>query len=331
MEAARVLEDLARFVVEDRDLSEGFKSIRHELVEIVDRLCGPDRAIHRDVAGDPGTSIEGACESSRASLFAVGVANGSRLAEALRTLEEGAKLGAHADDPKHAKALEGLRYRAYDLVAQLSTRLRSTQSHQWKVCLLLTRALCHHPWQAVLRSAIEGGLDAVQVREKDGTTAQLVAHARAVVAIAQPHGVSVIVNDRVDVALAAGADGVHLGIDDLSISDARAISNRPLLIGATVHDEGEAQRAIEAGADSCGVGAMFTTAVKPAQVPAGPRWMSEFLARWPQIPHLGVGGITPDNVAALAAVGCHGVAVSTCVCASDDPAEIVAALRERLP
>lgn len=335
MEAARVLEDLARFVVEDRDLVAGFKEIRHTLAGVVEGLAGAGRTAHRDVAGDPGTTLQGEREGTRRSLGEVAAANASRLTEALRSIEECAKLGGArgvggAGESPAAK-IESLRYRAYTLCATLALRLAPSEPKQWKVCLLLTRSMCLGPWREVLDVSLAAGLDAVQVREKEGSTAELVAYAREVVALAHARGASVMVNDRVDVALASGADGVHLGIDDLGVCDARAMATRPLIIGATAHNEAQAEAALAAGADLCGVGAMFPSATKPNATVAGPAWIERFVERWPQVPHLAIGGVTVENVRDLVAKGCRGVAVSSAVLGAVDPGEVVSRLREAIP
>ncbi len=326
VEAARVLEDVARFCADNAALTEQYKALRHALVTALAHIPSGLREAHRDLAGDVGTTIEGANEGSRPSLAALASANGSRLTEALRTLEEGSKLLA-AESPIW-QSIESLRYHAYTLNAQLTLRLQSTQSRQWRVCVLLTESLCKHPWREVLASALAAGADCIQIREKEMSSAELVKRTQSVVEHAHMVGASVIVNDRVDVALAAGADGVHLGLGDITVAAARRIAGRSLLIGATAHNAAEAHAAIEAGADSCGVGAMFASRVKPDQPAAGAQWIAEFISRWPAMPHLAIGGITPKNAAQLRAVGCRGVAVSTAVCGADDPGAQVAALRE---
>lgn len=326
VEAARVLEDVARFCADDAVLTEQYKALRHSLATTLAGLPDGLREAHRDLAGDVGTAIEGANEGSRPSLAAIASANGSRLTEALRSLEEGSKLVA--TDRPIWQSIEALRYHAYTLNAHLAQRLQSTQSRQWRVCVLLTESLCKNPWRDVLASALAAGADCIQIREKTMSSAELVARTRIVVEQAHRAGASVIVNDRVDIALAAGADGVHLGLGDITIADARRIAGRSFLIGATAHNAAEARAAIEAGADSCGVGAMFSSSVKPEQIASGVQWITEFVLQWPNVPHLAIGGITPTNASQLRAAGCRGVAVSTCVCGADDPGAQVAALRE---
>jgi thiamine-phosphate pyrophosphorylase len=198
---------------------------------------------------------------------------------------------------------------------------------QRRVCVLLTERLCALPWREALAAALAGGADCIQVREKEMEGGALADRVREVIALARPAGAAVVVNDRADVALACGADGVHVGQGDLSVADVRRIAGTALEVGVSTHSLAEARAAVEAGADSCGVGAMFATALKPGIVPGGTAYLREFLAAFPRVPHLAIGGITPANVAELAACGCRGVAVSGVVCGSRDPASVVRALR----
>jgi thiamine-phosphate pyrophosphorylase len=198
------------------------------------------------------------------------------------------------------------------------------------VCVLLTERLCAHGWRETLAAAIAGGADCIQVREKEMPTRALADRVRAVVDAARPAGVAVVVNDRADVALACGADGVHVGQDDLSVRDVRRMAGDRLLVGVSTHSLEEARAAAEAGADVCGVGAMFATSLKPAIAPGGAAYLREYLAHFARVPHLAIGGVTPANVGELAAAGCRGVAVSSAVCGARDPAAAVRALREAL-
>jgi thiamine-phosphate pyrophosphorylase len=202
----------------------------------------------------------------------------------------------------------------------------ASRARQWRLCLLLTLAQCRLPWETVLAQAISGGVDAVQVREKSLAGRALVAHVRAVRAMCAPRGVAVIVNDRLDVALAAEADGVHLGTDDLPLCDARRIAGGAFLIGASTHSLDEARAAIAAGADHCGVGAMYESSLKPGLAPSGEAYLRAFVQEFPHVPHLAIGGIAPGRVAALARAGCRGVAVSSAICGAPDPAAVARAI-----
>jgi thiamine-phosphate pyrophosphorylase len=203
---------------------------------------------------------------------------------------------------------------------------QAARARQWRLCLLLTEAQCRLPWETVLERAILGGVDAVQVREKHLDARELVARARAVRAICAPRGVATIVNDRLDVALAADADGVHLGTADLPVREARRIAGSALRIGASTHSLEEARAAIDAGADHCGVGAMYESTLKPGLAPSGEAYLRAFVAEFPQVPHLAIGGIAPGRVAALARAGCRGVAVSSAICGAADPAAVARAI-----
>jgi len=315
LEAARVLEDVARFLLDDAEMAGAFKSMRHEVAAALGGASHAGRVGARDVEHDVGVPIEGARESVRRGVADVVRANGSRLGEALRTLEEMLKT---TGDEAWSR-VESLRYRSYSLTAQLLERLRPVTARQWGVCLVLTESLCARPWQEVVDGALAGGVACIQLREKGWTTSALLKRTESLLARAAKFGATVVVNDRIDVAIAAGAHGVHLGQDDLSVCAARKIAGGTLIIGATVHDVSEAGAAVAAGADYCGVGAMFETAVKPERTPAGPAWIRTFVERHPRTPHLAIGGITAANAGELRAAGCRGVAVSSALCRAADP------------
>lgn len=325
-EALRVLEDAARFALDDAALARRFKELRHGLQGALAALPPGWLEANRDTAGDVGRAIEGAHESARAAHREVAAAAGKRLGEALRSIEECLK----TVDPAAARAVEALRYLGYDAERDLLLRMGSAARRQWRVCVLLTQSLCAQPWERVLEQALAGGADCIQVREKEMPARELAARARAVVAAAHAHGASVIVNDRADIALAAGADGVHVGQEDLSVAQVRRIAGMALLVGVSTHSRDEARAAVDAGADYCGVGAIFATGLKPDRAPAGTRAVAAYLAEFACVPHLAIGGITPARVRELAAVGCRGVAVSAAVCGAADPAAAVRALREGL-
>ncbi len=325
-EALRVMEDVARFALDDGVLAAELKTLRHELGKAL--ACLPEGwlEVNRDTAGDVGTDIDAAGEHERAGLVAVATAAGKRLGEALRVIEETAK----TVDSTLARRVEAIRYRAYEAESALQVRLAGGRARQWRVCVVLTESLCTRPWRDVLAAAVDGGAECVQIREKQMEASELRRRADQVIAIARPAGVSVIVNDRIDVALAAAADGVHLGTGDLSLTDARRLAGRTLLLGASTHDLAEARAAVEAGADYCGVGKMFETATKPATTTTGPRVLDAFVRAYPRTPHLAIGGITPANVGQLVEAGARGVAVSRAICAAEHPDRVVAAFRDAL-
>ncbi|MBX3355504.1 MAG: thiamine phosphate synthase [Phycisphaeraceae bacterium] len=336
-EGLRTLEDLVRFSTgASGSLTRRLKALRHALRNAMATLDPLAMAAWRDAAGDPGAPGQGSEDAVTASAergesrgglesptrrhaLDIALAAGSRVGEALRALEEALRAIA----PVVAGRVERLRFEAYELSAKVTLLCGSGSARQWRCCLLLTELLCRRPWREVLHAALRAGADCVQVREKSMADGALLERVREVVRAAQATGAAVIVNDRPDLAVASGCDGVHLGSDDLPIRDARRVVGR-LLIGASTHDLDEAAHAVEAGADYCGVGAMFPTSTRPDRTPTGVPWLKAFLEHHPRVPHLAIGGITPARIAELAAAGCRGVAVSSAICAAEDPGEVTA-------
>jgi thiamine-phosphate pyrophosphorylase len=325
-EAMRVMEDVARFARNDRDLAVDLKGMRHDLRAALDRFPAGWLEANRDAPGDVGATLSTESERRRSGVADIAIAAGKRLGEALRAIEEASKVVA----PDVATVIEAIRYRAYDVDARLRARLGGGRARQWSVCVIITESLCGRPWLEVAGAALAGGAECLQLREKEVEGRALRDRAARLVDLARPVGASVIVNDRADVALAAGADGVHLGQGDLPVDRARAIAGSELLIGVSTHDLPEAADAVAAGADYCGVGTIFGSTVKPANAPAGVDLVRRFVAAHPEVPHLAIGGVTTENVGELAAAGAKGVAVSTAVCAAEDPRGVVERLREAL-
>jgi thiamine-phosphate pyrophosphorylase len=323
-EALRVMEEAARFVLDDAPLCDGIKRLRHDLAAALVRI---DALLpNRDTPGDVGVHIKTASEFSRESVSDVATAAGKRLSEALRAMEEYGK----TIDPAFAAAIESLRYRGYDLERGLDLALGSGKARQWRLCVLISESLCRgRDWRDIARAAIAGGADCLQLREKSLDAGALLSRARELVTLARPHRVSVIINDRPDVALLSGADGVHLGQTDLPCCEARKLVGRQLIIGVSTSRLEEARQAQRDGADYCGVGPMFNTTTKHKDVIVGPAYLRQF-TQWGQLPHLAIGGITPANVADLVAAGARGIAVSSAVCGADDPQRAAAALRAAL-
>jgi thiamine-phosphate pyrophosphorylase len=204
--------------------------------------------------------------------------------------------------------------------------------------VLITESLCRRPWLEVARAAIEGGADCVQLREKEMEDREVLARAKSLVELARSplaHALgscSVIINDRPDIALAAGADGVHLGQGDMPVRAVREIAGAGLIVGVSTSRVEEARAAVRDGADYLGLGPMFATTTKHKPELRGPGYVREVMAdpMLAGVPHLAIGGITPGNVVELAAAGCRGVAVSSAVCGAEDPRAVCAFLKRVL-
>jgi len=195
---------------------------------------------------------------------------------------------------------------------------------QWRLCVLITESLCPSGnWKALAKTVVNAGADCIQLREKSLADRKLLARAKYLVAICRPRNVSVVINDRPDVALLAEADGVHLGQDDMSSSEARKIVGRQLRIGVSTSCLTQARAAVRDGADYCGIGPMFKSATKRQNMIVGTTYVKEYLRSFSHTPHLAIGGITADNVAQLLVAGIRGAAVSSAVCAAADPGTVV--------
>ena len=326
-EGLRTLEDLARFVMDAPETARDLKGVRHEVTAAADRLLGPT-SMARDTAGDVGTTNSTAGELARPGLVAVAEAAGGRVAEGCRSLEEAAKVLDAGG--RIATAIQSARYAAYDLASVVTVALSRGRPSGWRVQVLLTESVCRRPWAEVLEAVIAGGADAIQVREKHLEPTALVDRVRAVIEIARPAGIPVVVNDRADVAVAAAADGVHLGQDDLPVEAARRVVGGLALIGGSAHDLDEARRNHEAGCDYCGMGRFAASTTKPDVVAGGPALVRSMSATFPEWPQLAIGGIGPDNIDQVVAAGGVAIAVCEAACDADDPAAVVADLRNRL-
>lgn len=179
----------------------------------------------------------------------------------------------------------------------------------------------------VAEAALQAGAPAIQLRDKTATPRELYEQARALSEMAARYGALFFVNDRLDVALAANADGVHLGPGDLPIHAARLAAPRPFLIGASTDDPATAKRLEAEGADYIGCGAVFGTSTKDVgEERIGPEGVAAVAAAV-SIPVVGIGGIDGSNAHLLRGTGAAGVAVVGAVMAAPDPG---AATREIL-
>jgi thiamine-phosphate pyrophosphorylase len=180
----------------------------------------------------------------------------------------------------------------------------------------------------VLEAIVAEGVDAVQVRAKSLTDRELFALTETLLDRLAATTAVVVVNDRIDVALAAGAHGVHLGPDDLPVSVARRLAPVGFLVGATCRDAAQARRALESGADYAGVGPVYPTTTKVGlPAPIGLERLAE-AAR--VLPVVAIAGITAERVPEVVAAGAHGVAVAGAICRAPDPPAAARSIAEAL-
>ena len=182
----------------------------------------------------------------------------------------------------------------------------------------------------VVRAAIRGGVSCVQLREKGCSTREFMDEARLLKALLAGTGVPLFINDRLDVALAVGADGVHLGQNDLAIADARRLVGNRMIIGISAESVADAIRAEAEGADYIGASPVFTTPTKTDTAPPLGLDGLRAIRRAVQLPLVAIGGINADNAAQVLRAGADGLAVVSAIVSAPCPRTAAAALRQQI-
>lgn len=322
-EALRVIEDYARFVLDDADAAEVAKRQRHALRDIV-AAAGADALLEaRDIVSDVGRELKTAGELRREAPDDIVRAAFGRLSEAARGLAEYGKLLS----PPAAAPAETLRYCAYELEQRIVLRgTRRALFRNVRLYVLITAELCRGDWLATAEAALRGGAGCLQLREKTLGDRELLHHARQLRKLTSEHDALLAINDRPDIAKLAAADIVHLGQDDLSVKAARRVAGAGILVGQSTHTLEQFAAALPDEPDYLAVGPMFQSDTKPQDHIAGPQMLTDAASRT-QIPIAAVGGITADNAGAIIAAGASCVCVCAAVIGADDPESAARAIR----
>jgi thiamine-phosphate pyrophosphorylase len=325
-EALRVVEDYCRFALNDAFLSRELKTLRHDLSAALNALPARTLLGARETQHDVGTEITTEQEQKRYSPRDVVRANLKRLEEALRSLEEFAKLSY----PLLGQALEKMRYRAYTLErvilfdAEARARLADVRLY-----LLLTGSACWGPLEWTVREAVAGGVQMIQLREKGLTDRELWQRAVQVRRWTRETGTLFIMNDRPDLARLVEADGVHLGQDELPVKEARRILGPEALIGVSTHNLDQLHQAVCDGASYVGVGPTFPSETKAFDELAGLTFVRQ-VAVETSLPAFVIGGVTLANLPRVLEASGRRVAVSAALCRSETPQALAKAMRDLL-
>jgi thiamine-phosphate pyrophosphorylase len=200
------------------------------------------------------------------------------------------------------------------------------QPFDYSLYLVTDQGLCRQaPLLEVIRQALEGGVNVVQLREKQLDTRRFVHLAREVKELLSPREVPLFINDRVDVALAAGADGVHVGQEDMHVLDVRQLIGQSMAVGLTVNTEEDVLAANELPVDYLGVGPIFPTTTKEDAKKALRR-----LRSLTQHTLVAIGAISAETASEVIRAGADGLAVVSAVCASHNPRSAAEELKRRI-
>jgi len=306
-EGLRVIEEWCRFGIENSTLTEECKQMRHTLAS----WHTPEIRAERNTPGDLGTALTHPQEESRSSIEQVLLANFGRIQEALRAIEEYGKLV----DPTLSGAAKQMRYRAYTIESRLLGRdLHRRLENCW---LYLVTSAQENLFE-VVEAALQGGLRLVQYRDKQAEDSERLSRAERLRQLCDRYGALFLVNDRVDLALALGADGVHLGQQDAPIALARRLLGARAIIGRSTTNPQEMERAIAQGADYIGVGPVYPTPTKAEKAAAGLDYV-QYAAQHSPVPFFAIGGINTGNIAEVVRAGAQRVAVVRAIMEAEEP------------
>jgi thiamine-phosphate pyrophosphorylase len=325
-EGLRVVEDYVRFALDDPMLTRRLKEVRHRLGLALRGLDSEVLLSSRDTPGDVGTHIMTATESARENPRAVLIANFKRTTEALRSLEEFGKL----IDVWLGGRFEILRYDMYTLEKLVLTAVTARRTlGAARLCVLVGGVPTLGDLTWVVGEALAGGADVIQLREKNVTDRELLHRAREVRILTAQAKAHFILNDRPDLARLAGADGVHLGQDDVKARDARRILGPRGLLGISTHDREQLENAVLDGAGYLGVGPVFPSTTKEFAEVVGLGFV-RLASESTTLPWFAIGGITEENVESVLQAGATRIAVSAAVVRAERPREAAKRLKATL-
>ena len=327
-EAVRVIEEFCRFALNSAPLTERAKRLRHELSACLGKLDAGRLISSRDSLGDVGVGKMVDDQLTRTNLNDCFTAGCKRLTESLRTLAE----MTQTLNPSVAQTIERLRFTAYtlekDIVLFSDTQQRFKQV---RLYVIISSSLPADVLSLAHRCAAASA-DCIQLRAKAIDDDELFALAVEFVKVCKAAGILSVINDRVDIAVAAGADGVHLGQNDLPTECARKLQLAPLIIGKSTHSLKQLRAACDERPTYVSLGPVFSTGTKPTAEPVGLDYVkqgTEILADT-GIGHVAIGGIRLDNIEDVLNAGARAIAVCSAVTEAANPTAACKALKGKI-
>ena len=308
-EGLRVVEDLLRFVHDDAHLVRRIKRCRHDIVTAMEHFPMVDRMRARDTIFDVGKDAKTAQESYRSRVLQLMSANFGRTKEALRSLSEFSKLTE--GNSELGNVFEAIRYDIYTIEkAAIITDHNRERLVNIRICVLVGASVfaAVSQFESYIGRLTAANIGMIQLREKSLPDTQLMQFAKVLRHVTSGTNTLCVINDRVDIAAAVDADGVHVGQDDFTVAEARRILSPQQLVGVSTHNLQQAEKAVLDGADYLGVGPTFPSTTKSFSSFAGLSFV-ESVAKEISLPAFAIGGINVNNVDQVAAQGLHRVAV----------------------
>lgn len=322
-EGLRALEEIARFILDDKAITQKLKNMRHFVCNFFDTDYETFLK-SRDTVNDIGVNIKNPTKLLRnLNVENIFKSNIKRVQQALRMLSE------------YGNLPENLRYESYTLEKEMYERLKmnikSYLLENRKIYLVTNSDNFNSDADFLDRVALalKNGVDIIQLREKKRPAKEIIELGFRIRELASNFGALFIVNDRVDIAKIVSADGVHLGQDDISPDAAREILGEKFIIGISTHCPDDGVRAMKDGADYIGVGPVFKTPTKPGRVPVGleyVKWASENV----NIPFFAIGSVDTENVYDVIKAGAKRIAVVRAIMNADNPVENIQIFKNKL-
>jgi len=322
-EAYRALEEIARFYLNNENLSKDLKNKRHFVCTFFNEKYG-ELLSSRDTINDVGTDILNPTKADRnITIESVFKSNIKRLQQALRMLTE------------YGNLPDTLRYESYTtekkMFRELKMNIKKYLLEKRKLYLVTNSDKFNSDDEFLDRVALalKSGVDIIQLREKNRPAKEIIELGYRIRELASSFSALFIVNDRIDIAKIVHADGVHLGQDDVSYKAAREILGDEPIIGISTHCPDDALRAVKDGADYIGVGPVFKTPTKPGRVPVGLEYV-KWAAENVNIPFFAIGSIDVDNVGEVINAGAKRIAVVRAIMNSENPVKNIETFKAKL-
>ena len=332
-EGLRVVEEVARFILNDAGLQRKTKQLRHDLLRLGKKTLaassGSENRMHaivesRDSISDVGGKETTEGEKERIDLSSIIQSNCSRAAESVRVFEEFSKLLSKT----HATRWKNVRFRVYAVEKELllattrgliSSRLRNIGLY----CIIDRMYLGRRSAAAVAREMADGGAKIIQYRDKTSCDGKFLKTCKEIRKVCADSDVLFIVNDRTDIALLVDADGLHLGQDDMPVSEARKILGPGKIIGKSCHNYKESAEAVKEEIDYLAAGAVFPTTTKKRPIVIGPEYLRKMRGKIGKLPLIAIGGIDKRNIGTVLSQKPDGICIVSAILAAPDIAKAV--------